>query len=85
MHNGVYKTLRDVVVFYNEGGGNGRGLALSNQTLSSDKLELTEQEISDILVFLGKLNENYSIDKQAIELPKSKQKKFNNRVVGGIY
>jgi cytochrome c peroxidase len=85
MHNGIYKTLREVVVFYNEGGGNGRGLTLSNQTLSSDKLELTEQEISEILVFLGTLNENYSIDKQAIELPKSKQKNFNNRVIGGIY
>ena len=85
MHNGVYKTLRDVVVFYNEGGGNGRGLNISNQTLASDKLELTEQEISEILVFLNTLNENYSIDKQAIELPKSKQQKFNNRVLGGIY
>ena len=85
MHNGVYKTLREVVVFYNEGGGNGRGLNIGNQTLSSDNLELTEQEISDILVFLSTLNENYTIDKQAIELPKSKHKQFNKRVFGGIY
>ena len=85
MHNGVYKTLREVVVFYNEGGGNGRGLNISNQTLSSDKLELTEQEISDILVFLGTLNENYTVDKQPIELPKSKNKQVNKRVIGGIY
>lgn len=85
MHNGVYKTLREVVVFYNDGGGKGRGLNISNQTLSSDKLELTEQEISDILVFLSTLNENYTIDKQAIELPKSKHKQYNKRVLGGIY
>lgn len=85
MHNGVYKTLKEVVVFYNEGGGNGRGLNISNQTLSSDKLELTEQEISDILVFLSTLNENYTIDKQPIELPKSKNKQYNDRVLGGTY
>jgi cytochrome c peroxidase len=85
MHNGIYKTLREVVVFYNEGGGNGRGLNLSNQTLSSDKLELTEREISEILVFLGTLNENYTLDKQPIQLPKSKNKQFNKRVIGGIY
>ena len=85
MHNGVFKTLREVVAFYNDGGGNGRGLNISNQTLSADKLELTEQEISDILVFLGTLNENYTIDKQAIELPKSKHKQYNKRVLGGIY
>jgi hypothetical protein len=60
-------------------------LNLSNQTLSSDKLEFTEREISDILVFLGTLNENYALDKQPIELPKSKNKQFNKRVIGGIY
>ena len=34
MHNGGYKTLKEVMNFYNKGGGNGLGLKVENQTLS---------------------------------------------------
>jgi len=56
MHNGVFKTLEEVIDFYNEGGGNGWGFELEHQTLSSDKLQLTEKEKMDLIAFLKALN-----------------------------
>lgn len=44
MHNGVFNTLKEVTDFYNEGGGVGEGLKVPNQTLPSDKLNLTDIE-----------------------------------------
>lgn len=44
MHNGGFNTLEEVVEFYNEGGGAGLGLNVPNQTLGSDKLNLTDVE-----------------------------------------
>ncbi len=41
MHNGVYRTLEEVVDFYDRGGGAGIGIDLPNQTLPPDKLNLT--------------------------------------------
>lgn len=55
MHNGVYKTLDEVVDFYNKGGGNGLGFNLSNQTLPFDKLNLTEPEKKALVAFLKAL------------------------------
>ena len=43
MHNGVYKTLEEVVNFYNVGGGQGMGLYVPYQTLPSDSLGLSEK------------------------------------------
>lgn len=57
MHNGEYKTLEQVVDFYNRGGGAGIGAAVDNQTLSPDKLNLTKQEIKSIIAFLGTLED----------------------------
>jgi len=42
MPNGVYRTLREVVDFYDAGGGAGIGVELPNQTLSSDALQSPE-------------------------------------------
>ena len=38
MHNGVYRTLDQVVDFYDRGGGAGIGIELPNQTLSPERL-----------------------------------------------
>lgn len=57
MHNGVYSTLEEVVEFYDTGGGNGLGLALEFQTLPFDKLDLTDNEKTDLVAFLKTLND----------------------------
>jgi cytochrome c peroxidase len=58
MHNGVYKSLEEVLEFYNNGGGAGLGIAPENQTLPPDKLNLTKKEIADIIAFLKTLTDN---------------------------
>lgn len=58
MHNGVFNTLEEVLDFYNEGGGAGRGLAVPNQTLAPDKLDLEDHELESIIAFLRSLNSN---------------------------
>lgn len=55
MHNGAFKSLEDVMDFYNKGGGIGLGFPLEYQTLSSDPLELDKNEISDIISFMNSL------------------------------
>lgn len=57
MHNGVFETLEEVVTFYNNGGGAGQGMILPTQTLSSDSLNLTEQEQVDLVNFMKALTE----------------------------
>lgn len=55
MHNGAYRTLEQVMEFYNNGGAAGLGINLSNQTLSKESLRLTEKEKEDIIAFMGSL------------------------------
>lgn len=57
MHNGVYETLEQVVDFYNKGGGQGLGYQIPNQTLPSDKLNLSEKEIEDLIAFMEVLTD----------------------------
>ncbi|MGG6231867.1 cytochrome-c peroxidase [Tenacibaculum sp. SDUM215027] len=57
MHNGVYETLEQVVDFYNKGGGQGLGHKVPNQTLPSDKLNLSEKEIEDLIAFIEALTD----------------------------
>lgn len=56
-HNGAFTTLEEVLEFYNEGGGAGLGLKISNQTLPADKLNLTKIEIQQIIAFLNTLTD----------------------------
>ncbi|MGA1434781.1 MAG: cytochrome-c peroxidase, partial [Candidatus Kapaibacteriota bacterium] len=58
MHNGAYKNLEEVMEFYNLGGGQGLGIQVPNQTLSSDKLNLSKKEIQDIIEFMMALWDN---------------------------
>ncbi|QBJ88436.1 cytochrome C peroxidase [Chryseobacterium gleum] len=57
MHNGGYKTLKEVMNFYNKGGGKGFGFKVDNQTLSDAPLQLTDQEINDIIEFMKALDD----------------------------
>lgn len=52
MHNGVFRTLEEVVDFYDRGGGNGLGFNLENQTLPFDKLNLTGPEKKALVAFM---------------------------------
>jgi cytochrome c peroxidase len=58
MHNGVYRTLEEVVEFYDRGGGTGLGLDVPNQTLPAEPLRLTKQEKADLVRFMQALSEN---------------------------
>ncbi len=57
-HNGAFNTLEEVMDFYNEGGGEGLGLKVTNQTLSPDKLNLYDDEIKQIIAFMKALTDN---------------------------
>ncbi|HSC40589.1 MAG TPA: cytochrome c peroxidase, partial [Chitinophagaceae bacterium] len=57
MHNGVYKTLEEVVEFYNKGGGAGLGLSIPNQTLPSTPLQLSATEKKQLIAFLKTLTD----------------------------
>jgi len=56
MHNGVFKTLEQVMDFYNKGGGAGLGYKVENQTLAADKLNLTNKESSEVIAFIKSLD-----------------------------
>ncbi len=58
MHNGRFKTLQEVVEFYNKGGGAGIGLSGAEQTLSKEPLHLSHREVSDIVAFLESLTDD---------------------------
>ncbi|MBK9271560.1 MAG: cytochrome C peroxidase [Saprospiraceae bacterium] len=85
MHNGVFWSLEEVVDFYNNGGGQGRGLILDNQTLSSDSLKLTRSEMNALIHFMQTLDEKIETGVPPDALPLSKNKKYQHRKVGGEY
>jgi cytochrome c peroxidase len=85
MHNGVFTTLEEVIDFYDAGGGAGRGLNVSNQTLSSDSLHLSIEEKKYLIAFIQSLNENIQFEEAPKELPLSINKQLNTRKVGGTY
>jgi cytochrome c peroxidase len=62
MHNGVYATLKQVMDFYNKGGGAGLGIKLTNQTLPADKLNLSEKEISEVIAFIKSLDSKLPVN-----------------------
>jgi cytochrome c peroxidase len=66
MHNGVFKTLDEVLDFYNLGGGKGLGIAPENQTLPFEKLLLTNSEKQAVIAFLKTLTDTVRISANAI-------------------
>jgi len=56
MHNGVFTTLQQVMDFYNKGGGVGLGFKIDNQTLPTDKLNLTDKESNEVIAFIKSLD-----------------------------
>jgi cytochrome c peroxidase len=61
MHNGVFKTLEQVLDFYNNGGGKGLKIAPENQTLPFEKLQLSTAEKKNIIAFLNTLTDTVQI------------------------
>jgi len=86
MHNGVYKTLEQVVDFYNQGGGEGMGLDVPYQTLPPDPLDLTEQEQADIVAFMHALTDTSNVNQMPDKLPTfANNQDWNQRKIGGTY
>jgi cytochrome c peroxidase len=57
MHNGAFRSLDSVLEFYNRGGGQGLGLNVPSQTLSSHPLGLSSKEKQDIIQFIYALTD----------------------------
>ncbi len=86
MHNGVFKTLEEVVTFYNDGGGIGNGLQVEHQTLPSDSLKLTKAEEKDLVRFMKALTDTTGLTTKPARLPHFEKKPaLNRRKIGGEY
>jgi cytochrome c peroxidase len=85
MHNGVFNTLEQVIDFYDAGGGTGKKLAITNQTLSGDSLHLSPVEKKQLILFLHSLNEDIIFESPPATLPLSADKELNKRKPGGQY
>jgi cytochrome c peroxidase len=68
MHNGAYKTLEEVIEFYNLGGGYGIGITDQEfQTLPPDSLHLTTPEKTDLINFMKTLTDEAFLKKEYTE------------------
>lgn len=86
MHNGIYQSLEEVVDFYNKGGGAGMGIAVPYQTLPDTPLELSEQEVQDLVAFMEALTDTTGMTAVPDSLPVFQhQPEWNKREVGGSY
>jgi cytochrome c peroxidase len=57
MHNGAFRNMEQVIDFYDKGGGNGIGLSVPNQTLSTVPLLLTPEEKKALIAFMTALTD----------------------------
>jgi cytochrome c peroxidase len=57
MHNGAFRTLDDVMQFYNRGGGRTLKTAPENLTLPFDRLQLSKKEMKAVEAFLKALTD----------------------------
>lgn len=64
MHNGAFRSLEQVVDFYDRGGAAGSGLDLPGQTLPPDSLHLSREEKHALVAFLGALTDTTSVGRQ---------------------
>lgn len=56
MHNGAFNTLEEIVEFYNDGGGRGRGIDVYSQDTKVAKLNLNDQQKKDLVDFMKSLD-----------------------------
>jgi cytochrome c peroxidase len=85
MHNGVFKTLEEVLDFYDHGGGVGSNIEVDNQTLPSDSLHLTPMEKRDIIAFIATLTDTVGLTHVPRRLPSLASEKLNTRTIAGDY
>ena len=96
MHNGVYKTLLQVVNFYNHAGGQKFLREVKEErakvpfpffTIIPDSLALTEKEKNDLVAFMKALTDSTAMKNIPQKLPKltGKYAALNNRKLGGEY
>lgn len=86
MHNGVFKSLDEVIDFYDRGGGKGLGITVENQTLSDEPLNLTPTEKFQLKVFLESLNDTITLNEIPVKLPEFEDNEsLNLRKIGGDY
>lgn len=68
MHNGVFKTLREVIEYYNDVDDRKRwgpaSFAETKSHMLRTKLELTEEEIDALIAFLNTLTDGYPLPQQ---------------------
>ncbi len=94
MHNGVYKTLEQVVNFYDHAAGNkfARDMRpdmkdLPFFTILPIELKLTDKEKKDLVAFIKTLTDTSAAKKSPSRLPAFNDPylKLNKRVIGGEY
>ena len=85
MHNGQFNTLSEVMEFYNHGGALGKGVNWPQQTLAPDSLNLTNQEIQDVIRFMHSLSDTAKTVVRPFFLPEFSNPKWNNRKWKGTY
>lgn len=85
MHNGVFKTMDEVIDFYDTGGGVGHGFAADNQTLAADSLHLTDVEKRALKAFMRSLDEKVVFQAAPASLPETKLDKYKGRQPSGNY
>ncbi|GAB2543802.1 cytochrome-c peroxidase [Spirosoma aerophilum] len=86
MHNGVYKTLDEVVDFYDRGGGWGIGIQLDGQTLPKSPLHLSGSEKTALVTFLRSLSDTTGLTRQPQQLPAIEgNSALSRRKIGGSY
>jgi len=85
MHNGVFSNLRQVLEFYNHGGGQGHGLEVPYQTLPPDSLYLNETELQALEAFMLHLTDTAKLLGPPAVLPRFEDAKLDARKIGGEY
>ncbi len=84
MHNGAFPSLRDVVKFYDLGGGSGIGAIAAHQTLASDRLDFTDKDYDDLIAFMEALTDTTGFARMPAHLP-SVPGMSDHREIGGEY
>jgi cytochrome c peroxidase len=69
MHNAAFRTLEDVVDFYDQGGALGLGFSVPHQDADVRKLHLSAEERRDLVEFLRALRQEQPLDRAPDRVP----------------